>query len=131
MIWAYFVPEMLLLGSILAIGALGLAESLSLLQGALYGALVGALWCSLEAWSGNQRHSKLRNTLAGAAGSFVGVVVYLMIGEPLLTGSAEEFTRLFLYRGVASTGAERDVFLVSLICGGMALVVFRSFGRWS
>lgn len=115
---------------IIAIRAFGLTDDLPLLVGALLGALAGAFWCSMEAWSGNVQHSKLWTACVGAFGALACVSAYLVFGESFF--STGELAWPAMYRELiwkAPTGAERDVVFASLIGAGIAVLGLRVINR--
>jgi len=125
-----FIPEIVLTVLIIAIRAVGLSDDLPLLLGALYGALAGAFWCSMEVWSGNVSHSKLWTACSGGLGALACVAAYLVFGESFF--STGELAWPMMHREIlwkAPMGAERDVIYASLFGSGITVLVLRVIDR--
>lgn len=99
-----------------------------LIYGLLYGAFLGAAWCTLLTALGDVPLSKTRYTLLGAMGTIPLVTAYLIFGGDFFTAAGvDEYLFHKTYR--VTTQEERDIILLAIFATSLALVLNQVFRR--
>ena len=122
-----FIPELVLVLLIISLRAIEQSAFVLFMFGVLYGALAGAVWCSIETVLGNGKISKRKYAFYGVLGAAPIVVLYLLFGKDFF--NASEYDWFFFRNRAATTQDERDIVFLATFGAALALLGFRTFEK--
>ena len=126
--WINIVPELILLTLIVVFQQAEPSFIVYLIYGLLYGAFLGAAWCTLLTVLGDLSLSKTKFATLGVMGTVPLVTAYLIFQGDFFTASGvDEY--LFHKTYEVTTQEERDIILLAILGTSLTLVLNRVFRR--